>query len=63
MANLWGVDYNSSINESNSIRSSFGVGAEWFTPIGPVTFTLAQPISKKDSDKTETFTFNIGTTF
>ena len=63
MANLWGVDYNSSINESNAIRSSFGVGAEWFTPIGPVTFTLAQPISKKDSDKTETFTFNIGTTF
>ena len=61
--NVWGVDYSNSINESNEIRTSTGVGVEWFSPIGPFTFTLAQPITKKSSDKTETFQFNIGTTF
>ena len=61
--NVWGVDYSSSIDESNEIRSSTGVGLEWFSPIGPFTFTLAQPITKKSSDQTQSFQFNIGTTF
>ena len=61
--NVWGVDYSSSIDESNEIRSSTGFGLEWFSPIGPFTFTLAQPITKKSSDQTESFQFNIGTTF
>ena len=61
--NVWGVDYSNSIDDSNQIRSSTGVGVEWFTPIGPFTFTLAQPISKKNTDKTESFQFNLGTTF
>jgi len=39
------------------------VGLEWFSPIGPFTFTFAQPISKKSTDKTQSFQFNIGTTF
>ena len=62
-ANTWGVDYDSSLNDSSFVRSSLGIGADWFTPIGPVTITVAQPITKKESDKTETFTFNIGTSF
>ncbi len=61
--NVWGVDYSNAIDDSNEIRSSTGVGLEWFSPIGPFTFTLAQPISKKSTDKTQTFQFNIGTTF
>ena len=61
--NVWGVDYSDSIDDSNQIRSSTGVGVEWFTPIGPFTFTLAQPISKKNTDKTQSFQFNLGTTF
>ena len=61
--NVWGVDYSSSIDDSNEIRSSTGFGLEWFSPIGPFTFTLAQPITKKSSDQTESFQFNIGTTF
>ena len=61
--NVWGVDYSSSVDESNSIRSSTGVGLEWFSPIGPFTFTLAQPITKQNSDKTQSFQFNIGTSF
>ncbi len=62
-ANVWGVDYSNSVGDSSHIRSSTGVGLEWFSPIGPFTFTLAQPISKIDTDKTQSFQFNIGTTF
>jgi outer membrane protein insertion porin family len=62
-ANVWGVDYSSSLNDSNKIRSSIGVGVDWLTTIGPLNFSLALPISKIDSDVTETFRFNLGTTF
>ena len=62
-ANVWGVDYSSQINNSNAIRTSTGVGIDWFTPIGPLSFSLAQPLTFKDSDKTETFRFSLGTTF
>jgi len=62
-ANLWGVDYSSSVDQSNTIRASTGVVVDWFTPIGPLNFSLAQDISKADDDKTESFQFNLGTTF
>ena len=60
--NVWGVDYNSSL-DSNKIRSSTGLSVDWYTPIGPLSFSLSQPITKADSDITETFRFDIGTTF
>jgi len=63
VANIWGVDYNSSIDDSNYFRSSTGIGFNLLTPIGPLSFSLTQPITKKSSDKTETFRFNIGTNF
>ena len=62
IGNVWGVDYNSSLDNSE-IRSSVGLGLDWLTPIGPLSFSLAHPISKEDTDITETFRFNIGTTF
>ena len=62
-ANIWGVDYDSSIDDDGSIRSSVGVGIDWMTPIGPLNFIFAQPITKESSDKVQTFRFNIGTTF
>ena len=61
-ANVWGVDYDSSLDNS-TIRSSTGLSVDWYTPIGPLNFSFAQPLSKASSDKTETFRFNIGTTF
>ena len=63
VANVWGVDYDSSVDQSNFIRSSTGIGMDWLTPVGPLSFSLTQPISKKSTDKTETFRFNLGTTF
>ena len=62
-ANVWGVDYNSSIHDSNKIRSSTGLGVDWFTPIGPLSFSFSQPLTKKSTDKTESFRFQLGTTF
>lgn len=63
VANMWGVDYDSSLDDADEIRSSIGVGLDWFSPVGPVNFSLAQPLTKGDDDKTETFRFNLGTTF
>ena len=61
--NVWGVDYSSSIDKSNQIRSSTGIALDWFTPIGPLSLSYAVPITKKDTDVTENIRFNIGTTF
>ena len=61
-ANVWGVDYNSSL-DSSKIRSSTGLSIDWFTPIGPLSFSFAKPITKASSDSTETFRFDIGTSF
>ncbi len=62
-ANVWGVDYDSNIDDSSYIRSSTGVGMNILTPVGPLSFSLTQPITKKSTDKTETFRFNLGTSF
>ena len=63
VANIWGVDYSSIINDSNEIRSSIGIALDWLTPIGPLNFSFSQPITKANTDETETFRFNLGTTF
>ena len=62
-ANVWGVDYDSSLDTNQKIRTSTGIALDWFTPIGPLTLSYALPITKKSSDVTENFRFNIGTTF
>jgi len=61
--NVWGVDYNSAIDDNNKIRSSAGMAMDLLTPIGPLNFSLSQPITKSSTDKTESFRFNLGTTF
>ena len=62
-ANIWGVDYDSSIDDRNSFRSSIGLGLNWMTLIGPLSFSYALPITKNDTDILEKFRFNLGTTF
>ncbi len=61
--NVWGVDYDSTLDESNKIRSSTGLAASWSSPLGPMTFVLSKNLTKADTDKTESFSFNLGTTF
>ena len=62
IGNVWGVD-DSSLDESSELRSSIGIGVDWFTVVGPLSFSFAQPITKADTDVEETFRFNLGTTF
>ena len=63
VGNVWGVDYSSSIDDSNKFRSASGVALEILTPIGPLSFSFAEAITKASTDKTETFRFQLGTTF
>ena len=61
--NVWGVDYDDNIDESNEIRSSTGAAINWSSPIGPMSFVLSTNLKKADTDETEGFKFNLGTTF
>ena len=63
IANVWGIDYDGGIDDSNQIRSSTGIAIDYLSPIGPMNFSFTQPITKKSSDKTEVFRFNLGTSF
>ena len=63
IANVWGVDYDASLEKSDDIKSAVGIGLDWFSPIGPMNFTLSQHLSKGSNDVTESFRFNLGTTF
>ncbi len=62
LANVWEVDYNDSL-DSNKIRSATGISVNWFSAIGPLTFSYAIPISEAETDITEKFRFQIGTSF
>ena len=57
------MDYSDSLEDTNEIRAAFGISANMFTTIGPLTFTLAQDISKAATDETESFNFRLGTSF
>ena len=62
-ANIWGIDYDSSLSDTNKIRSSIGIGIDWYTIVGPLSFSLSEVITKEDSDIEESFRFRLGTTF
>ena len=61
--NLWAVDYDSTLGESNKLRSSTGIQASWISPVGPMSFVFATNLQKASTDETEGFNFNLGTSF
>jgi outer membrane protein insertion porin family len=61
--NVWSVDYDSSLDDSNKLRASSGVALNWSSPIGPMSFVFSTDLQKADTDETEGFKFNLGTTF
>jgi outer membrane protein insertion porin family len=47
----------------DGLRYSAGLSAAWISPIGPLKFSYGIPLNEKDDDKTESFQFQLGTTF
>ncbi|WP_374334672.1 outer membrane protein assembly factor BamA [Leeia sp.] len=45
------------------LRASVGVGLSWISPLGPLKFSMAQPIRKKSGDRKQRFQFQIGSVF
>ncbi|STZ77038.1 outer membrane protein assembly factor BamA [Bergeriella denitrificans] len=45
------------------LRYSAGAAVTWLSPLGPMKFSYAYPIKKKESDEIQRFQFQLGTTF
>jgi outer membrane protein insertion porin family len=61
MGSVWDSEYTN--NNDFKLRSSAGVSFDFITVIGPVSFSFAFPIEKESTDKTDEFTFSIGSSF
>lgn len=47
----------------SGLRTSYGLGLSWISPLGPLKFSYAFPMSKKPGDRLQRFQFQIGTAF
>jgi outer membrane protein insertion porin family len=45
------------------LRSSFGVGLSWISPLGPLRFSYGIPVGQRPEDKIQKLQFQIGTSF
>jgi outer membrane protein insertion porin family len=49
--------------DAGELRYSAGVAVTWLSPIGALTFSLAQPFNDRPEDERQTFQFSIGVGF
>lgn len=56
-------EYECSEFNLSGLRYSVGLGVTWITPLGPLTFSLAQALNAKSLDETQVFQFSLGTPF
>ena len=42
------------------MRASLGIGISWLSPLGGVSMSLSLPINDHETDKTESYQFNLG---
>ena len=54
--------YNENV-DLNKLRSSYGVGLSWISPMGPLRFSYGIPINARPDDKIQKLQFQIGTAF
>ncbi|MBP3749379.1 MAG: outer membrane protein assembly factor BamA [Ruminobacter sp.] len=60
---LGNCEYMYDFSDPDNFRVSYGMSLVWMSPMGPIGFTLANPIKKKKGDRTEFFSFTLGRTF
>ncbi len=44
-------------------RAGYGLGLEWFSPVGPIQLMFANPLNEQAGDKTSSFEFTMGQRF
>ena len=49
--------------EAGELRTSIGISYNWRSPIGPLSFSFAEPLDPGPGDDTQRFQFTIGTLF
>jgi outer membrane protein insertion porin family len=57
---VWGVGEKMNVGD---MRYSAGLSLAWTSPLGPLKFSLAQPLNKKEGDQTQRLQFQMGTVF
>lgn len=57
---VWGIGQKMNFND---LRYSAGLSLAWTSPLGPLKFSLAQPLNKKEGDQTQRLQFQFGTLF
>ncbi|MFA6197144.1 MAG: outer membrane protein assembly factor BamA [Sulfurimonas sp.] len=57
----WGFVGQDSLDEYS--RGGFGMGLEWFSPVGPIQLMFANPLNEQPGDKTSSFEFTMGQRF
>jgi outer membrane protein insertion porin family len=49
--------------DADDLRASIGLSAKWFTAIGPIQLSYAEPINDEPGDEVERFQFSLGAPF
>jgi outer membrane protein insertion porin family len=57
---VWGIGQKFDVGD---MRYSAGLSLAWTSPLGPLKFSLAQPLNKKNGDQTQRLQFQMGTLF
>ncbi len=60
IGNIYGPGENIRFDD---MRSSYGVGVSWISPVGPLRLAAARPIRSFDGDRIQSLQFQIGTSF
>jgi outer membrane protein insertion porin family len=57
----WGFIGENSLEEYS--RGGYGMGLEWFSPVGPIQLMFANPLNQQPHDRTAQFEFTMGQRF
>ena len=61
--NVYGLGKSHKSTFKDELRASAGAAVTWLSPLGPMKFSYAYPMKKKEGDEIQRFQFQLGTTF